>query len=347
MTRLLPAPDGLSPDDLACVLEALRAGEPVALPTETVYGLAAPALNPAACQRIFSLKNRPLSDPLICHLPDAAWLEKMTDLPPGSRFLVQKLTAAFWPGPLTLVLPRSGLVPDIVTAGQPTVALRQSAHPVFRQIIGAFGEPLAAPSANRFGRISPTQAAHVIAELSPALGMVVDGGPCRHGLESTIVGIRGEVLEILRPGPILTQDLESFGPVRQKSPVAEIAEAPSQQDSSIVPGGLASHYAPATCLQIHLCGETPAASPELGVLAWKELPPGPWGAVEILTPSGTLEEAASGFYAALRRLDESGVLRIVAELPPAGGLGDVLRERLSKAAAAHRLDSREETQPVP
>jgi L-threonylcarbamoyladenylate synthase len=161
---------------------ALREGMPVALPTETVYGLAADALDPLACARIFEAKERPLSDPLIVHVPDIPWLDRIAQ----ASGLAMRLVGAFWPGPLTLVLPRRAIVPDLVTAGQGTVAVRQSAHPVFREVLAEFGGPLAAPSANRFARISPTTAPHVLSELGGRVEWILDGGPCAHGIESTI-----------------------------------------------------------------------------------------------------------------------------------------------------------------
>lgn len=337
MMHVLRGSGGLSEADLARVVALLRSGEPVALPTETVYGLAAPALQPTACERIFSYKGRPLSDPLICHLPNSSWLEHFTRLSPKSLDIVKKLTSAFWPGPLTLVLPRSAMVPDIVTAGQETVAVRQSAHPVFRQIVEALGEPLAAPSANRFGRISPTQIAHVEAELGDKIQLAVDGGPCQHGIESTILAVGEESLTILRPGPILPEQIAAVVPECQ---VLTSAGKPADSDVQvpIVPGNLAAHYAPRTPLRLASPGNLPTEIEGAGVLAWRELPPGNWQASEILTPDGDPTRAAANFYAALRRLDASGVREIWAELPPDESLGRVLRDRLGKAAAAHRTE---------
>lgn len=333
MMRVLPARGGLAAEDLTEVLTALRSGVPVGLPTETVYGLAAPALQPDACRQIFHCKSRPLSDPLICHIPNPAWVARLTQIPAAIQPQVDTLISTFWPGPLTLVLPRSPIVPDVVTAGQPTVALRQSAHPVFRQIIEALDQPLAAPSANRFGRISPTRIEHVLTELGEVVTLAVDGGPCSHGLESTILSVTLEGGRILRPGPILPEDLARVLPLLPSGlPTNDI-------DAPMVPGNLASHYAPATPLKIFPFGKFPPPSPRHGILAWQQLPPGPWGATEVLTPEGNPIQAATAFYAALRRLDESRVELILAELPPDLPLGLVLRERLAKAAAAHPASS--------
>src|SRR5438270_5463604 len=194
-------------------VELLRKGEIVALPTETVYGLAANALDPIAVAKIFEAKGRPRFDPLIVHLPDQGWLEKIVDLHVEDRQLVTKLAEEFWPGPFTIVLRRKTIVPEIVTAGLDTVAVRISAHPVFAKIVRALGAPLAAPSANRFGRISPTTAQHVFDELSGRVPLIIDGGPTMHGIESTIVAVRDRKIEILRRGPITSEQLGEFGKV--------------------------------------------------------------------------------------------------------------------------------------
>jgi tRNA threonylcarbamoyl adenosine modification protein (Sua5/YciO/YrdC/YwlC family) len=189
----------------------LTAGEVAALPTETVYGLAAAALRPEAVVKIFEAKERPKFDPLIVHLPDQSWLERVANVDTLNKEIVSRLIEAFWPGPFTIILPKTDLVPDIVTAGLDTVAVRISAHPIFQDIIRAFGEPLAAPSANRFGRISPTTAQHVLGELGGRIPLIVDGGPTTHGVESTIVSVCEGQIEILRPGPITAEDLRGIG----------------------------------------------------------------------------------------------------------------------------------------
>lgn len=290
----------------------LASGNVVALPTETVYGLGAAALDAAACARIFEAKDRPLSDPLIVHLPDIDWLGRLAEAPPAACALADR----FWPGPLTLVLRRRALVPDIVTAGQETVAVRLSAHPVFQQVLQSYGKPVAAPSANRFGRISPTCAEHVLDELGGRIPLVLDGGPCRHGVESTIVLVRGNELHILRHGPVTEEDLADFGDVRGAVPGISS------------PGGLASHYAPRTPLLIG-----PAApAPGMGLLAWRGDGAG-FERVEFLSRTGDLREAAANLYGALRRLDGAGLKGIVAEPLPGSGLGAAIMERLRKAAA--------------
>ena len=290
----------------------LAAGEVVALPTETVYGLAADALDPVACARIFEAKDRPLSDPLIVHVPSRDWLEEIAEV----SEMAARLADHFWPGPLTLVLPRRKIVPDIVTAGDATVAVRMSEHPVFQAVLRAFGRPVAAPSANRFGRISPTSAADVIAELGGRIPLVVDGGPCAHGIESTIVLVR-DGLHILRSGPVTAGELAAFGTV--SGGVAGIS----------APGGLASHYAPRTPLMIADAADVP---PNAGLLSWRSAGTG-FARVERLSENQDLREAAANLYGAMRRLDAAGLDVIVAEPVPEDGLGAAIMERLRKAAA--------------
>ena len=202
----------ISTDRVAAV-ELLRKGDLVALPTETVYGLAADALNPIAVAKIFEAKDRPRFDPLIVHLPNREWLRRIAALPAGDRQLISKLADKFWPGPFTMVLPKRKLVPDIVTAGLDTVAVRLSAHGVFAEIVGELDEPLAAPSANRFGRVSPTTAQHVLDELDGRIPLIVDAGPTEHGIESTIVAVRDGRIAVLRRGPITHEQLSEFAEV--------------------------------------------------------------------------------------------------------------------------------------
>lgn len=307
-TRVLAAGEGIR-DAVAL----LAAGEVVALPTETVYGLGADALDPAACAKIFEAKDRPLSDPLIVHIPSMEWLDRLADVPDSAR----RIAEHFWPGPLTLVLPRRAAVPDLVTAGQETVAVRMSAHPVFAEVLEAFGKPVAAPSANRFGRISPTCAAHVVAELGGRIPLVLDGGPCAHGIESTIALVLEDGIHILRSGPVTSEELAEFGAVR--GAVAGIS----------APGGLLSHYAPRTPLRVGQA--VPQAG--FGLLSWTSSGDG-FAAVEHLSRKQDLREAAANLYGAMRRLDDAGLAGIIAEPVPESGLGAAIMERLRKAAAA-------------
>ncbi|MGI8821477.1 MAG: L-threonylcarbamoyladenylate synthase [Chthoniobacterales bacterium] len=319
-TEILPAGETA----IAAAVTALRAGEAVALPTETVYGLAADALNPTAVARIFEAKERPRFDPLIVHLPDRFWLDRLTQIPSEGRKVVDELTAAFWPGPLTLVLPRTRQVPDLVTAGLDHVAVRLSAHPVLAAILESFGQPLAAPSANRFGRISPTAAAHVLEELAGRIRLIVDGGPTVHGLESTIVAVRDSRLEVLRRGPVTTEQLCAFGEVVERH--GSTIEAPGQ---------MPSHYAPRTPLVLaddirHFAGERSRC----GLLAWRSAPAGgEFAQVRVLSPRGDLREAAANLFRLLRDLDHYGLDAIVAETMTEEGLGAAIMDRLRRAAA--------------
>ncbi len=310
--------------EAAC--EVLERGEVVALPAETVYGLAGNALEAEAAARIFEAKARPFFDPLICHLPNLGWLEEVTDLPAALKPQVQALVSAFWPGPLTLVLPKRACIPDLVSAGLHTVAVRWSAHPVFQAVLERFGRPLAAPSANRFGRISPTTADHVFEELKQRISLILDGGPTFHGLESTIVAPTGTGLHILRSGPVTAEDLAAFGAVTQVSGGDELPQAPGQ---------LKSHYAPRTPLNLldeAFGSAEKEANPRSGLLAWRQATPG-FGATEVLSGQGDLVEAAARLFAALRRLDEAGMAQIYAEPVPNTGLGVAINDRLGRAAA--------------
>lgn len=300
----------------------LRAGEAVALPTETVYGLAADALNEQAVVKIFAAKARPRFDPLIVHLPSADWVERVAAFPDSSRALFTKLTDRFWPGPLTVVVPRKPIVPDIVAAGLETVALRVSAHPVFSAIIRQFGGPLAAPSANRFGRISPTCAADVDAELGGLIPFVVDGGPTAHGLESTIVALRNDRIEVLRRGPITQEQLGEFGEVS--------ISAGSKVEA---PGQLPSHYAPATPLVLVDSADdfgTPGGK-RCGLLGWGTTSTR-FAEIRLLSRQGDLSEAARNLFRYLRELDGLGLDLIVAEKVPDNGLGAAINDRLGRAA---------------
>jgi L-threonylcarbamoyladenylate synthase len=333
----------------------------VALPTETVYGLAVDALRPDAVAHIFEAKERPLFDPLIVHLPSRDWLDKVTIIPKESRALVEALVTKFWPGPLTLVLPRKAIVPDIVTSGLDTVAVRMSAHPVFRAVIEHFGHPLAAPSANRFGRISPTTAAHVQSELDGRIPLILDGGSTEHGVESTILKVEGGELRLLRAGPVTPEDLgavfRALCEARDYRPTeAELAafyerlgvslSAMLRGDKRVrveAPGQLASHYAPRTPMRLIAPGvsvliydqerQVPA---RLGSLAFQQpSKAAEFVCEEILSPTGDLAEAAATLFAKMRRLDEAGLDMIIAEEVPEHGLGIAIMDRLRKAAAHH------------
>lgn len=322
---------GISTDRAAAV-ELLRKGEVVALPTETVYGLAADALNAQAVVKIFEAKERPRFDPLIVHLPDRDWFERVVDLSTQDRQLILKLTDRFWPGPFTIVLPKRDIVPDIVTAGLDTVAVRISAHPIFAAIIREFGGPLAAPSANRFGQISPTTAQHVFDELDGRVSLIVDGGPTSHGIESTIVAVRDGRIEMLRRGPISEEELSAFGNI-------DIVAAPAKISA---PGQLPIHYAPKTPLQLidEAKSFSVPAMQRCALLAWNPVErPERFTAIRYLSERQDLREAAANLFRHLRELDELAVDLIVAERVPDQGLGAAILDRLQRAS--HRADARD------
>ena len=303
----------------------LRAGEAIALPTETVYGLAADATNPAAIEKIFEAKERPRFDPLIVHLPHADWLERFTIIEESGRELTLRLCAQFWPGPFTLVLPRKSTIPDGVTGGRETVAVRVSAHPVFSEIIAQFKGPLAAPSANRFGRISPTTVYHVAEELDGRIPLIVDAGPTLHGLESTIVAVRDGAIHILRRGMITPEQLAEFG-------TAVFADEPTEMETA---GQLPSHYAPRTPLTIVGALSEISVPPGLryGALLWSDqLVPETFVESRRLSARGNLREAAANLFRLLRELDRAGLDCIVAEAVPEEGLGVAIMDRLRRAA---------------
>ena len=298
----------------------------MAFPTETVYGRGVDALDARAVARVFEAKARPWFDPLIVHLAAADELERVARVA-GSDPRVALLAARFWPGPLTLVLPRQPAVPDLVTAGLDTVGVRVPDHPAARGLVRAAGVPVAAPSANPFGYVSPTRAEHVLDQLGDRVDLVLDGGPCRVGVESTILSLAADPPSILRPGGVSREDLEAAlgGPIEIAGP----AERPS------APGQLLKHYATRTPLRIldGPAGPAPAAPRRVGLLALRPPPrPGGYAALEVLSPDGSLAIAAAGLFAALRRLDAAGLDLVLAEPCPEEGLGRAIMDRLRRAA---------------
>jgi L-threonylcarbamoyladenylate synthase len=311
--------------DWAEAVTLLHAGEIVGLPTETVYGLAADALNPIAVAKIFGAKDRPRFDPLIVHLPDPDWLKKIVDLPAKDRQLILKLVEKFWPGPFTMVLPKREIVPEIVTAGLDTVAVRMSAHPVFAEIVRLFGKPLAAPSANRFGRISPTTAQHVQDELGGRIPLIINAGPTEHGIESTIIKIRDGKIETLRRGPISAEQLSEFGKIDIAAPAEKV----------FAPGQLPSHYAPKTPLRLveGFDSFSPKPNQHCALLAWNAIENDErFIAIRNLSEGKDLHEAAANLFRYLRELDALDVDLIVAEPVPDQGLGAAIMDRLRRAS---------------
>ncbi|MGN9812011.1 L-threonylcarbamoyladenylate synthase [Micromonospora sp. BQ11] len=319
--RVLPADSGI-----AEAASVLRTGGLVAFPTETVYGLGANALDARAAARIFEAKARPSFDPLITHLADTAELEKLVGV---LRPAVAALAERFWPGPLTLIVDRPAAVPPIVTSGLDTMAVRVPDHEQARALIAAAGVPVAAPSANRFGQLSPTRAEHVVRGLGAAVDVVLDGGPTRCGIESTIVDARGGRPVVLRLGALPLEALEeAVGPVTVR---------PGSSGQPVAPGTLAAHYAPRTPLRLVSDAEPAAAGGgRRGFLAFRDRPAGTWAAVEVLSPAGDLTEAAARLFEALHELDGSGVDEILVEPVPEVGVGRAINDRLRRAAATWR-----------
>ncbi len=318
--------------------ELLRSGGTVAFPTETVYGLGANALDSAVVAKIFVAKQRPSWDPMIVHVEGRAMLERVAVVPAGDEGLVvAKLIDAFWPGPLTLLLPRTAMVPDAVTAGRALVGVRWPAHPVARELIRLAGIPVAAPSANRFGHTSPTTAAHVLADLDGRIDAVLDGGATNVGVESTVLDVAARA--IYRPGAVTAAMIAQVIGEEVRVVVAAIVEE-SEPKALASPGMGMRHYAPRARLvlvegQKELLREVakyPAA--EVGVMlpdGWKA---GVAGAVFCWGAWNDSETLAQRLFAGLRDLDARDVKTIICPLPAMNGLGEALRDRLGKAARA-------------
>lgn len=305
----------------------IRTGGLVAFPTETVYGLGCDAMNPLAAAKVFEAKQRPRFDPLIVHIADRSQLETVAT---PWTLLAQRLMDKFWPGPLTLVLPKQSVVPDLITAGLPTVAVRMPNHPVAQALIREAGTPIAAPSANPFGYVSPTTAHHVSDGLGSTVDLILDGGPCSVGVESAVVSLIDSQPELLRPGSITLEQLTALiGPVR----------APSRNnDQPVAPGQLTRHYATLSPLTILAsAGERPVPRPDeragLLLMSQPSEREDRFAAVEVLSPTGDIREAARNLFAALRRLDALRLDRIYAEPCNETGLGMAIMDRLRRCAA--------------
>jgi len=317
-------------DAITRASEVLAAGGLVVVPTETVYGLGADASSESAVARIYEAKGRPADHPVIVHVLRAADLDAWAvDIPDYARALAER----FWPGPLTLVLPRRPGVGEVAAGGAPTIALRSPSHPVARALIEAFGSGVAAPSANRFGRVSPTTAQHALDELGDVLtehDLVLDGGDCAIGVESTILDCTGPEPVVLRPGGVTTNDVAEV--------VATASARPSDLDlATRAPGTLAAHYAPAARVllaePIEADAVINAAPPgEVGLIASADYMPTTERFVHRLVAPGTAEEYAQDLYSALRRADDLGLVAVVAVLPPDDGIGHAVRDRLLRAA---------------
>ena len=314
-----------TPTNLRRLAAALRRGELVAVPTETVYGLAADALNAKACRAIFQAKGRPVNDPLIVHVLGLAQAERLAEFNPTARRLVRR----FWPGPLTLVLPKKACVPGIVTSGGETVALRAPAHPLARRLLRLAKLPLAAPSANLFGYISPTEAAHVSDGLGSRIKHVLDGGACPVGVESTVLDLTNPSRpRILRPGAVTAAALTKF----LGRPVGP-APARTVNGRQLAPGLLARHYSPRTTLVLRSPHDRRPAG-VAGIFLRKPATPTGSGTYW-LSQCGAMAEVARNLYRVLRSADQGGYEQIWIEPLPAaaGGLAVALQDRLKRAAA--------------
>lgn len=313
--------------NLALLASRLRKGELVAVPTETVYGLAGDATSRSACRRIFKAKGRPSSDPLIVHIASVRQMQEVALTSPQAL----RLARAFWPGPLTLVLPKTALVPNEATAGLPSVAVRMPGHRVFRRLIRLAGVPLAAPSANPFGYVSPTCALHVSESLGTRIAHILDGGPCAIGLESTIVDLRNPLKPVLlRPGAVTRDALaRALG-----TPVALPRPTRAPRGARVAPGQMLRHYSPRTPVVLHtrLAAKGPPGEARLFIgrpRSHAKLADN----IYWLDAEGDLRRAARRLFSVLRRLDGAGYRRIHVQQPPAKGLGAALRDRLRRAAA--------------
>lgn len=321
MTRILAISD---PGTLAAALAVLRRGEPVAVPTETVYGLAADATDPAAITSIYETKGRPRFNPLIAHVADIKMAKAHVRFSP----LAERLAEAFWPGPLTLVLPlsESSQIHPLATAGLGTAAVRMP-EGFARDLIDGFGKPLAAPSANRSGRVSPTTAQHVADDLGGRIELILDGGRCRVGVESTILAVNGSKLQLLRPGGIPAEMIEEAAgrAVERAAPLAD-------STAVIAPGMLASHYAPDASVRLNASEVMPGeALIKFGSLPLKGEDQAK--AVMDLSPSRDLREAAANLFDMLKQADATRANGIAVAPVPEHGLGEAINDRLKRAAA--------------
>lgn len=315
-----------SPASIKRAAAIIREGGLVAFPTETVYGLGSDALNPMAVAKIFEVKNRPSFDPIIVHIDKTTWMKKLcTSMDERAKKLMKK----FWPGPLTIVLPKTELVPDIVTAGLPTVAVRMPAHSVALKLIKEAKTPIAAPSANPFGYLSPTTANHVREQLGDKVDLILDGGKCPIGVESTVIDLTGAEPALLRPGGLPVEEIEKIiGDVRRYS---------KKRLRPISPGLLRTHYSPRTPLKILEKVPKVKANERAGLLAFTPLSlRKPYEIVEVLSPTGDLREAAARLFSCLHELDKAGLDVIYAEPVPEVGLGRAIMDRLYRAASGEK-----------
>jgi L-threonylcarbamoyladenylate synthase len=310
--------------------EIIQKGGIVAFPTETVYGLGADAFNPLAVARIFEVKRRPSFDPLIVHVANPADVKKLVkEIPSNAKKLIER----FWPGPLTVVLLKEEDIPDIVTAGLPTLAIRMPSHPMALSLIRESNTPIAAPSANLFGYLSPTTAEHVREQLGDQVDLILDGGPCSVGVESTIVSFLEERPKLLRPGGVSLEEIESI--------IGKVEVHPIGEERPQAPGMLPKHYAPRTPIVLDWDKKSLdlLEDKNIGFLAFKE--PKNYlkiRSIEILSKKGDIREAAANLFAAIRRLDALDLDLILAEPIPEVGLGRAIMDRLRRASTKGEIN---------
>jgi L-threonylcarbamoyladenylate synthase len=311
--------------------EIIKKGGIVAFPTETVYGLGADAFNPLAVARIFEVKRRPYFDPLIVHVAHPADVRKLVkEIPLKAKKLVER----FWPGPLTVVLLKEEDIPDIVTAGLPTIAIRMPDHPMALSLIKESRCPIAAPSANPFGYLSPTTAEHVRDQLGDLVDLILDGGPCPVGVESTIVSFPEGKPRLLRPGGVSLEEIESL--------IGKVEASPIEEEKPPAPGMLPRHYAPRTPILLEWSERNLDfyKHKNIGLLAFQEIKNNlRFRSVEVLSKKGDLREAAANLFAAIRRLDAMNLDLILAEPIPETGLGRAIMDRLRRASRNPLADS--------
>jgi len=332
-TQLLQA----DADSIALGAELLRKGEVVGFPTETVYGLGADALNSNAVHAIFAAKNRPADNPLIVHISAFSEMEPLCHI----NDMAVKLADAFWPGPLTMILPRKDIIPDVVTAGLDSVAIRMPSHPVAQQLIAQSGCPVAAPSANRSGRPSPTAAAHVFEDMEGIIPLIIDGGPCSVGVESTVVSLTGPVAVVLRPGGI-TPDM--IAAVLGDCQVADSVMRPLREgETAPSPGMKHKHYAPRARMTLFegdadavekciICEYDAHLNNEKALILASSAHLAAYGSRRVFDLGADESDAARNLFSALRHADDEGITRIYSESYPESGVGLAVMNRMARAA---------------
>ncbi len=309
-------------ESIAQAAQIIKLGGLVAFPTETVYGLGADGLNPIAVAKIFEAKKRPAFNPLILHIAKKEALMELAEL---ADQRIDLLIKKFWPGPLTLVLPKKRIVPDIVTSGNPTVAIRMPNHPVALQLIEASGTPIAAPSANRFGHLSPTEAKHVKKYIGPKVDIILDGGKCSVGVESTIIQFHENELYLLRPGGLAKEEIEKE--------IGKIKIGKSAKNKPTAPGQLPFHYSPNTTLRFY-SDKLLDKKKKIGVLFFEQNKLNfPFASVKVLSKKGDLREAAANLFSHLHDLEKENLDLILVEPIENKGLGRAIMDRLKKASS--------------